>query len=87
VIRGGIEVLPIFSLAFSGLTVLDTSIFMKTMMRRRAVPAGNVRLAWRQAPTASGESLDDLFAINLAAVDGWVANIAAPSIAAERLAG
>jgi hypothetical protein len=83
--RGGATVLPILSPAFAHLTVLDTSIFMKTMMRRRAVPAGNMRLAWRRAPTATAEPLDDLFADNLATVDGWLAEIAAPSIAAEHL--
>ncbi len=85
VMRGGVEVLPILSPAFARLTVLDTSIFMKTMMRRRAVPAANVRLAWRRATTATGVPLDDLFAHNLATVDGWLAGIAVPSIAAECL--
>lgn len=85
VMRGGIKVLPILSGVFAYLTVLDTSIFMKTMMRRRAVSAGNMRLTWRSAPTAIGEPLDNLFADNLAAVDGWFADLAAPEISAERL--
>ncbi len=83
VIRGGTEILPILSQAFARLTVLDTSIFMKTMMRRRAVPADNVRLAWHRAPTATGLPLDDLFAENLATVDGWLGDISAPPIGVE----
>ena len=85
VMRGGVDVLPILSPAFARITVLDTSIFMKTMMRQRAVPAGNSRLAWRRAPTATGAPLDDLFAENLATVDGWLTDIAAPPITTERL--
>jgi hypothetical protein len=85
VMRGGTEVLPILSQAFARVTVLDTSIFMKTMMRRRAVSAGNERLAWRRAPTAAGVPLDDLFADNLATVDGWLGDISNPSSAVEGL--
>ncbi len=73
--RGSTEVLPALSAAFSNVTILDTSIFMKTMMRRRAVPAKQSRLSWTRSPTAIGAPLDDLFAENLAAVDRWFANI------------
>jgi hypothetical protein len=83
--RGGVEILPILSPAFARVTVLDTSIFMKTMMRRRAVPLDTLRLAWRRAPTANGAPLDALFADNLAAVDGWLAGIVAAPVTAERL--
>lgn len=82
VARGGVEVLPVLGPAFAGITFLETSIFMKTMMRRRAVPAGNARLAWRPTPTPDGAPVDDLLADNLAKVNGWYAGMMAPPIVA-----
>ena len=41
VLRGGLLVLPILARAFADITVLDTSIFMKTMKRQRAYPRNN----------------------------------------------
>jgi hypothetical protein len=49
------------------------------------VSAGNERLAWHRAPTAAGVPLDDLFADNLATVDGWLGDISNPSSAVEGL--
>jgi hypothetical protein len=83
VMRGGIEVLPLLAPAFAGITSLDTSIFMKTMMRRRAVPSGNARLAWERSLTPVGAPVDDLLADNLVAVQGWYADLIARPIAAE----
>lgn len=83
VVRGGVEALPKLTPAFARITSLDTSIFMKTMMRQRAVPAGNARLAWRRASTPAGAPVDDLFADNLTMVDHWYADVAAPPIAAK----
>lgn len=87
VIRGGIEVLSILSAAFKRVTVLDTSIFMKTVMRRRAITTDDMRLSWRKAPTETGAPLDDLLADNLAAVDGWLAGVATPVTGEERVPG
>jgi hypothetical protein len=70
VVRGGGEVLPALRDAFASVTVLDSSIFMKTMKRQKAEPAGE-RMRWRSAPTAKGAPLDALMADNLAAVAGW----------------
>ncbi|MDR4308496.1 hypothetical protein IHQ68_17900 [Chelatococcus sambhunathii] len=83
VVRGGVEVLPTLASAFAGLTSLDTSIFMKTMMRRRAVPAGNARIAWQRALTPEGTPVDGLFADNLTMVHGWYADMAAPQVVKE----
>lgn len=80
VMRGGTEVLPILSGAFAGVTVLDTSIFMKTMMRQRAYPKGNAALGWRPSPTAVGAPLDDLFAENCAMVEAWLGDLGTPEI-------
>lgn len=70
IVRGGVEVLPALRDVFASVTVLNTSIFMKTMMRQRAEPAGCERVRWRSAPTAKGAPLDGLMADNLAAVAG-----------------
>jgi hypothetical protein len=80
VVRGGAELLPLLASAFERITVLDTSIFMKTMMRRRAVANNNSRLTWRRTRTAVGAPLDDLFAANLETVDGWVGDMVAPPL-------
>ena len=78
VVRGGIEVLPALAEAFGGVTFLDTSVFMKTMMRRKAVPIGNSRMGWLLSPTAQGASVHDLLAHNLATVDSSIRRLAAP---------
>jgi len=83
IVRGGVEVIPLLAPAFANVTLLDTSIFMKTMMRRRAVPAGSVRLAWRCALTPAGTPIDSLFADNLMIVHGWYTAVTTPPIASE----
>jgi hypothetical protein len=60
VLRGGLDVLPTLRSAFPSVTLLDTSTFMKTMMRQRAVPAGNSALAWRRSPAEHDAPLDGL---------------------------
>lgn len=68
VVRGGLAVLEQLSTAFSRVTMLDTSAFMKAMMRRRLVPAGDARLEGVSAPTAPGAPLDGLLEANARAV-------------------
>lgn len=80
VVRGGIEVLPTLSTAFGRITVLDTSIFMKTMMRRRAYRKGRTAISWQRSPTAIGAPLDDLFASNRATIEGWLRDLTAATI-------
>jgi hypothetical protein len=59
--------------AFARTTVLDTNVFMKTVMRQRAIPAGDgAPPTWCSAPTPLGAPLDRLLADNLAAVEGWL---------------
>ena len=70
VLRGGMEVLPTLTAAFAKVTLLDTSSFMKAMMRKRAVLNGNLR--WCSAPTSSGAPVDDLLAHNVNAVQTWI---------------
>lgn len=51
--------------AFAQVTWIDTTSFMKTINRRRAMRAGNGRLVWSPAPTATGEPLHHLLAHNI----------------------
>lgn len=77
VLRGGIEVLPILAASFAQVTVLDTSSFMKAMMRQLATVNGH--LGWSSAPTVTGAPVDDLLAHNVSAIQSWIGNIVAPS--------
>lgn len=79
VVRGGTEVLPALASVFSRVTVLDTTSFMMTMMRQRAVPSGNFRMVSEPAPTTKGEPLDGLLASNIATRGAWLSALAAPS--------
>jgi hypothetical protein len=72
-VRGGIEVLPQLCAAFSGTTFLETTTFLKTMMRRRAFRGDSID--WWPSPTAVGESLDDLFETNWEISRDWISEI------------
>ncbi|MBD3814273.1 MAG: hypothetical protein IE917_19025, partial [Betaproteobacteria bacterium] len=87
VVRGGADVLPVLATAFADLTVLDTSIFMKTMMRQRAYPKTNATLGWRGAPTAQGAPVDELFAANCRTVEAWVRDLTAAPDEGARMRG
>jgi hypothetical protein len=82
-VRGGLEIHPIIIASFARVTVLDTTIFMKTMMRQRAVLRGKRRLAWHAAPTLSGVPVHDLFAENFTTVARGFGMVEAPSIAGD----
>lgn len=77
VVRGSVDVYPTLARAFAGITVLETSIFMKTIKRQRAYPKSNVALGWRPAPTAPNAALDDLLADNQRTVDAWIRDLMA----------
>ena len=49
VIRGGGKVLPALMTAFSDITVLETSAFIKTMHRQRAALTSTGMVSWRQS--------------------------------------
>jgi hypothetical protein len=65
VVRGGTEFLGVLSSSFSQVTVLETSVYLKTMKRRQAVLTSNGLLRWAPAYTKSGAPLDDLLASNI----------------------
>ncbi|MDE0331129.1 MAG: DUF4417 domain-containing protein [Nitrospinae bacterium] len=75
IIRGGARVLPILSDTFAHVTLLETSIFMKTVKRQRAYIKENASLGWQPSPTSLGAPLDDLFADNLTTVKNYLDNL------------
>jgi hypothetical protein len=79
ILRGGIEVLPTLARAFPRLTLLETTSFMKTVMRKRAAPNGHVE--WLSAPTEEGAPIDELFGHNIDAVQKWIGQVAASTTA------
>jgi hypothetical protein len=70
---GGQNYWPMLAAAFAKVTVIDTSIFMKTMHRQRALAAGNWGIRFQSAATEPGAPLDDLLADNLACIASSVA--------------
>jgi hypothetical protein len=86
IVRGGSDILPILANEFANITVLDSSSFMKTMMRKRAAPVGNARLTWVDAPSQAGEALDALLAENLNVVTSWIETLAARPMKGESAA-
>ena len=54
--------------AFGGTTVLDTTAFIKTIKRQRAVATATGRICWKRSPTAQNTPVDELLAHNWSAV-------------------
>ena len=65
IVRGGVQVLPRLSQAFSSVTLIDSRPFFKTVRRQRAVLIDG-RLRWQKAPTDPGAPLDQLLRHNIA---------------------
>jgi hypothetical protein len=80
VVRGGTDVLPVLARAFAGVTVLETTSFMKTMNRQRVSSDGRTAKA---APTPEGAPLDDLFLANTAAIAARLGALVAPLVPAS----
>lgn len=64
IVRGGISILPRLANTFDGVTLLETSTFVKTVRRKAAFLDRSSRLRWRHAPTQPNEMLDTLFEHN-----------------------
>lgn len=75
--RGGLDVLPRLAEHFGSVTLIETSAFMKTQHRQRAIASGNAAWGWEPAPTAVGEPLDHLLLHNIRTVGGAVELLAA----------
>ena len=74
IVRGGGEILPRLRRVFSQVVFIDTTSFMKTVKRRRAVLTEGGRMVWRPWPTKPDAPLDDLLNCNSATVATWIAN-------------
>ncbi|MDE0420424.1 MAG: DUF4417 domain-containing protein [Gammaproteobacteria bacterium] len=59
------NVLGDLAAAFSGMTVLDTSTFIKTVRRQRGRGAALGKIEWQPSPTEDKEALDELL------MDNW----------------
>ena len=64
VVRGGGRVMPELMNAFSDITLLETSVFVKTIKRQRAALTAGGRVHWKTSPTDANEPLDTLLAEN-----------------------
>lgn len=67
-VRGGAWVLPMLVGEFPDLTVIETSTFVKTVMRHQALRNQSGVLAWTPHRTARGETLDALLEENWTSV-------------------
>lgn len=74
VVRGGISELRTLSETFSGITLIDTGVFMKTQHRQRAVLSG-AQLIWERCPTPEGAPIDELFDMNIETLQKHVARV------------
>lgn len=86
IVRGGIDVLPILANSFAKVSIIETSIFMKTMKRRRAVVDDTGALKWMAALTPAGAPLDALLAENYAIIEKWLAPLAIPTVPGRHVA-
>lgn len=66
-VRGASDQLAVLRGGFDAVTFLDTTAFMKTIYRYRAVE-GDGALMWQSVPTQKGEPLDDLLSHNIDAI-------------------
>jgi hypothetical protein len=80
IVTGGQPVWSKLAAEFQTLTVIETSIFMKTQHRRRAVPRGNMGVRYERVVTASGAALDELLAVNAQVIGSSVMQYAAAPI-------
>lgn len=65
IVYGKPDVIPILKRSFRKVIYIDTTSFMKSVKRQRAVRNSNDELVWIQAPTEVGEMIDPLFEHNL----------------------
>ena len=68
ILRGGGRLLPVLARAFADITLVETSVFMKTQSRQRAFRSAPGVLSWRSSPTQKGEFVDALLRENWAVV-------------------
>lgn len=64
VMRGGGKFLPALTRNFADITLLETSVFMKTKSRQRATLTAPGKVNWRSSPTKKAATLDLLLSQN-----------------------
>ena len=64
IMRGGSKLLPVLTRAFADITLLDTSVFMKTASRQRAFLSAPGVVSWRSSRTKKTETVDSLLTEN-----------------------
>jgi len=64
ILRGGSKLLPELITAFAEITFLETSVFMKTKSRQRAVSVSPGTVKWCASPTEINEPVDSLLTEN-----------------------
>ena len=62
------DILPWLVSAFDRTTVLDTTSFMKTIRRQRAIETASGRIDWESSPTVQNAPLDKLLTHNWSVV-------------------
>ena len=72
VMRGGLMRFAELHKVFWGVTLIDTSAFVKAQKRQRAVIVDG-ELDWEQSPTSAGASIDILLDTNIAALEQYIA--------------
>lgn len=72
VVYGRPDVIPALRKHFRKVLFIETTSFMKTIKRQRAIRVDNDKLAWTPAPTEVGECIDPLFAQNLYEREAYV---------------
>jgi hypothetical protein len=81
IVRGGCDLISELGHAFAGVTVIETSAFVKTMMRQRASIGTNAIVNWCPEPTAAGSPLDELLRHNVSTVRDWLSARTKPAAA------
>ena len=69
---GAAQFLPYAATRVSGITLVDSAPFMKTMMRQLCVTDRTGDISWIQHPTDLGDSLDGLLESNVRSYARWV---------------
>jgi Domain of unknown function (DUF4417) len=76
IVRGGLNILSILDSAFPQMSIMETSIFIKTMKRQRATLETPNSIGWIPAPTGKGELLDELMNLNFRTMSARLENTA-----------
>jgi hypothetical protein len=76
IMRGGTEYFPRLSAAFTNITYLDTTVFMKTVNRQRAYRTNDGGVDWKRHRTREGAPLDKLLSGNANTRAQWLTDLA-----------